>query len=139
MKRNSSETELHKQLNELKESFINHSYKEHFVTDQSNRTSEVTRDALLTSKQKIENKPRITLLLKFTKTLPNIKRTIDEHWHLLQISPELKNALQEKRIIKYKRKRNLKEKTRNLSLYTFPKVESYICKVHFYIANNKEI
>ena len=110
LKKICSETsELNKHLNDLKESFINRSYKEHFRTDQFNRISEVTREALLTSKQKIANKPRIPLVLKFNRTLPNIKKVIDEHWHLLQINPKLKNAFQGKPIIAYKRNRNLKE------------------------------
>ena len=50
---------INKYLNDLKESFINRGYKEHFLTDQFNLISEVTRKALLTSKQKIANKPRI--------------------------------------------------------------------------------
>ena len=80
LKKICSETsELSKHLNELKESFINRSYKEHFLTGQFNRISEVTREALLTSQQKIANKPRILLVLKFDRTLPTIKKIIDEH------------------------------------------------------------
>ena len=41
---------------ELKESFINHDYKENFITNQFNRISEVTREALLTSKPKLAKK-----------------------------------------------------------------------------------
>ena len=109
LKKICSETsELNKHLNELKESFINRGYKEHFLIDQFSQISEVTREALLHSKQKIANKPRIPLVLKFKRTL-NIKKVIDEHWHLLQINPKLKNAFQEKPIIAYKRNRNLKK------------------------------
>ena len=49
-------------------------------------------EALLSSKQKIENKPRIPLVLKFNITLLNIKKIADAHCHLLQINPKLKNA-----------------------------------------------
>ena len=49
------------------------------------------------------------LQLSFNRPLPNIKKSIDKHWHLLQInSPKLKNALQERPIIAYKRNGNLK-------------------------------
>ena len=37
------------------------------------------------------NKLRIPLVLKFKRTLPNIKKII-EHWHLLQVNPKLKNT-----------------------------------------------
>ena len=93
LKKICSETSaLNEHLKELKESFINRGYKKHFLTDQFNRISEVTTEALLSSKQKIENKPRIPLVLKFNITLPNIKKIIDAHCHLLQINPKLKNA-----------------------------------------------
>ena len=100
---------LNKRLNELRESFIHCGYKETFLTDQFNRISEVTRKALLNSKQKTANKPRIPLVLKFNITLSNIKEVIDEYWHLLQINPKLKNTSQGKPIIACKRNRNLKE------------------------------
>ena len=35
------------------------------------------------------------LVPKLNRTLLNIKKIIDEHWHLLQINPKLKNAFQE--------------------------------------------
>ena len=57
----------------------------------------------------IANKPRIPLVLKFKRTLPNIKKIIDEHWHLLQINSKLKNTFQANPIIAYKRNKNLKE------------------------------
>ena len=93
LKKICSETSaLNEHLKELKESFINRGYKKHFLTDQFKRISEVTTEALLSSKQKIENKPRIPLVLKFNITLPNIKKIIDAHCHLLQINNKLKNA-----------------------------------------------
>ena len=70
-------SKLNKHLDELKESFINRGYKENFLADQFNRISEVTREALLSSKPKIANKPRIALVLKFNRTLPNIKKISD--------------------------------------------------------------
>ena len=68
-------------------------------------------EALLTLKRETANKPRPPLILKFNRTPPNIKGIIDKHWHLLQISPKLRNTFQEKPIIAYKRNRNLKEIT----------------------------
>ena len=50
----------------------------YILSDQVNRISEVTREALLGSKQTIVNKPRILLLLKLNRTLPNITKIIDE-------------------------------------------------------------
>ena len=84
----SDTSELNKHLDELQKSFINRGYKENFLTDQFNRISEVTRESLLTSRR--PNKPRIQLVLKFNRTLLNIKKLIDKQWHLLQINPKLK-------------------------------------------------
>ena len=93
LKKICSETsELDKHLGELKESFINRGCRENF---QFNRILEATREALLTSKPKTANKPRIPLVLKFNRTLQKFNRTLglfDKHWHLLQINPKLKNA-----------------------------------------------
>ena len=50
-----------------------------FLTDQFNRISEATREALLVPKPKPVNKPGISLALKFNKTLPKIKEIIDKH------------------------------------------------------------
>ena len=75
----SEKSELNKHLDDLKESFINCGYKENFLTERFNRISEVTREVLLTSKAKVANKPRIPLLLKFSRTIPNIKEIIDKH------------------------------------------------------------
>ena len=87
-------------------------YKENFITEQSNQTSEITREALLFLKPKIEkigNKPRIPLVMKFNRVLPNIREIIDKHWDLLHINPKLKNAFQERPKIAYKKNRNFKE------------------------------
>ena len=91
------------------ESFINRGYKGNFLIDQFNQISKVTREALSTSKPKIANKLRIPLVLKFNRTLPNIKKIIDKQWHLLQINPTLKNAFRRRPITAYKKNRNLKE------------------------------
>ena len=63
---------------------------------------------MLTSRQKLANKPRVLLVLKFNRTLPNIKKIIDEHGHLLQINPKLTNEFRERPIIVHERNRNLK-------------------------------
>ena len=63
---------------------------------------------MLTSRQKLANKPRVLLVLKFNRTLPNIKKIIDEQIHLLPVNPKLTNPFQEKPIIVHKRNTNLK-------------------------------
>ena len=78
----------------MKESFINSRFKGSFLTDQFNRTPDVSRKALTINQ-------RIPPTLKFNITLPNIRKFIDKHWHLLQINPKLKNAFQKSPRIAY--------------------------------------
>ena len=101
-------SDLIKDINELKESFISHGYKGNFLIDQFIRISEVTEDALLTSESKIANTPTIPLALKFNRTLLKLKKIIDKHCHLLEINPKLKDVFTERPIIAYKRNANLR-------------------------------
>ena len=72
--------------------------------------SEVTKEALLNSKLKIANKPRIQLVIKLNRTLPKIKEIIDKYWHLLQMkNNKLKNSFHKRPTLGYKRNRNLKK------------------------------
>ena len=83
--------EVHKHLHGLTESFIKRGYKENFLIDQFNKISEITREALLTSKPKAANKPRIPLPLKFNRTLTNtLRKSLT-----LALIINLKNTFQE--------------------------------------------
>ena len=41
------------------------------------------------------------------QTLPNVKQTINMHWHLLQINSNLRTAFQQQPFIAYRRNKNL--------------------------------
>ena len=83
--------------------------KKIFSEKKKKKNIKSNKGRFINSKPKTANKPRIPLVLKFNRTLPNIKEIIDKHWHLLQINPKLKNIFQERPVIGYRKNRNLKE------------------------------
>ena len=99
-------SELSKNLQVLKESFINWGFKEKFLDTEFQRLSEIERDALLTpkSKEKDKKNPFITT---YIKTLPNVKQIINKHWHLLQINSNLRTAFEQEPLKAYRRNKNL--------------------------------
>ena len=62
-------SELSKNLQVLKKSFINRGFKEKFLDTEFQRLSEIERDALLTPKSKEKDKKRIPFITTYNKTL----------------------------------------------------------------------
>ena len=89
--------------------FVVKERRKKFFPKKKEKNIKSNKGRFINSKPKTANKPRIPLVLKFNRTLPNIKEIIDKHWHLLQIKPKLKNIFQERPIIGYRKNRNLKE------------------------------
>ena len=100
-------SELSKNLQVLKESFINRGFKEKFLDTEFQRLSEVERDALLTPKSKEKDPKIIPFITTYNKTLPNLKQIINKHWHLLQINSNLRTAFEQESLIAYRRNKNL--------------------------------
>ena len=101
-------SELSKNLQVLKESFINRGFKEKFLDTEFQRLSEIERDALLIPKSKEkDHKKRIPSIKTYNKTLRNLKQIINKHWHLLQINSNLRTAFEQEPLIAYRRNKNL--------------------------------
>ena len=108
LKRICAETsELSKNLQVLKESFINRGFKEKFLDREFQRLSEIERDALLTPKSKEKDQKKIPFITTYNKTLRNLKQIINKHWHLLQINLNLRTAFEQDPPIAYRRNKNL--------------------------------
>ena len=92
----------------IKKKFSSREYPIEVLEEQLARASTVARTDLLTvkEKEKDDNLPFTTI---FNKTLPNIKYTIDKHWHLLQTNPKIAPTFKEKPIVAFKRNKNLKD------------------------------
>ena len=99
-------SELSKNLQVLKESFINRGFKEKFLDTEFQRLSEIGRDALLTPKSKEKDQKRIPFITKYNKTLPILKQIVNKHWHLLQINSNLRTAFEQEPVIAYRRNKN---------------------------------
>ena len=100
-------SEPSKNLQVLKESFINRGFKEKFLDTEFQRLSEIERDALLTPKSKEKDKKRIPFITTYNKTLPNVKQIIKKHLHLLQTNSNLRTAFEQEPLIAYRRSKNL--------------------------------
>ena len=72
-------SELSKNLQVLKESFINRCFNEKFLDTEFPRLSEIERDALLTPNSKEKDQKRIPFITTYNKTLPNLKQMINKH------------------------------------------------------------
>ena len=100
-------SELSKNPQVLKESFINRGFKEKFLNTKFQRLSEIERDALLTPKSKEKDQKRIPFITTYNKTLPNLKQIINKPWHLLQINSNLRTTFEQEPPIAYGRNKNL--------------------------------
>ena len=100
-------SEISKNLQVLKESFIDRGFKEKVLDREFQRLSEIERDALLTPKSKEKDQKRIPFITIYNKTLPNLKQIINKHWHLLQINSNLRTTFEQEPLIAYRRNKNL--------------------------------
>ena len=96
-------SELSKNLQVLKESFINRGFKENFVDTELQRLL----TPLLTPKSKEKDQKRIPFITTYNKTLTNLKQIINKHWYLLQIHSNLRTAFEQEPLIAYRRNKNL--------------------------------
>ena len=87
-------SELSKNLQVLKESFINRDFNSKFLDTELKPLSEIQRDALLAPKS-IEKDKRTPFVITYDKTLPNVKQIINKDWDLLQINSNLRTALEQ--------------------------------------------
>ena len=101
-------SELLKNLQVLKESFINRGFKEKFLDTEFQRLSEIERDPLLTPKSKEKDQKIIPFITTYNKTLPSLKQIINKYWHLLPINSNLRTAFEQEPLIAYRLNKNLR-------------------------------
>ena len=104
----SEEKEFEKAAGQLKEKLKQRGYKDNEIQIQIERAKEHNRNTLLQSQnQQICN--GIPCVVTYNKSLPNIKESIDKHWDLLQINPNLEQTFQQKPFMSFKRGKNLRD------------------------------
>ena len=91
----------------LKESFINRGFKVKFLDTEFQRLSEIKKKTLLAPRSKEKDQNRIPFVVRYNR--PNVKQMINKHWHLLQISSNLRTAFDQEPIITYRRNKHLKD------------------------------
>ena len=57
------------------------------------------------------NTNKIQLITTYNRTLPNVQKAIEKHWHLLKINNEISKVFTEKSIIAYRRNKNIQDLT----------------------------
>ena len=75
-------SKLSKNLQVLKESFINRGFNEKFLDTEFQRLSEIERDALLAPKSKGKDQKRFRFVITYNKTDKTLKQIINKHWNL---------------------------------------------------------
>ena len=86
--------ELSKNLQVLKESFINRDFNEKLLDTEFQRLPKIERNALLTPRWKEKDQNIIYFLITCNKILSNVKQIINKHWHLLKINSNLRTAFE---------------------------------------------
>ena len=104
----SSNEKAKESMLEIQMKFASRKYPKEVLNEQLARTETITRQDLLADKEK-ERGNRLPFIATFNKTLPNIKGTMDKHWHLLQTNPKIAPAFKEKPLVAFRRNKNLKD------------------------------
>ena len=104
----SKEEEAKDAMQEIKIKFANRGYPTGMLDKQLRKAETVTRKDLLDLKPKEPGK-RIPFTATFNKNLPNIRATLNKHWHLLQTNPKIAPTFTEKPIVAFERNKNLKD------------------------------
>ena len=87
------------------------------INHQINKARQSDRKKQLEPKDK-STKTNKVLAITYNKNLPNLKKAIDNNWHILSINPEIAPTFQQKPILAFRRNPNLgqllfKHKLRN--------------------------
>ena len=66
----------------------------------------IPRETLLTNNNTIKER-KLPIIVTYNKSLPNIKKAIDDNWHILSINQTISENFHEKSRITYIRNKNL--------------------------------
>ena len=77
---------LHNNCKQLLNTLTKRSYNKTNTTTQVNRAITIPRNEL-PNKIKTSNTERLSLIVTYNRTLPDLKAIIDKNWHILQIEP----------------------------------------------------
>ena len=102
----STTEEYEKHTENLKKQLIKKGYPETMVIEEIQKATNQDRTRLL-NKEKTETGNHLTLCVTYSKTIPNIKTILEKHWHILNVSPELKKLFENKPLLNFRKNKNL--------------------------------
>ena len=73
---------------------------------QIEKAHNIPRETLLTNNKTIKDS-KLPIIVTYNKNLPNIKKAIDDNWHILSINQTISDHFPEKPRITYRRNKNL--------------------------------
>ena len=113
----SEPSEFEKHTTTLSKKLVDREYDQRMINHQINKARQSDRKKQLEPKDK-SIKTNKVLAITYNKNLPNLKKAIDNNWHILSINPEIAPTFQQKPILAFRRNPNLgqllfKHKLRN--------------------------
>ena len=103
----SMEDDYREGITKLKQQFMERGYKESELQTITESKQYQYRDDLLKHRKKSGN-DNITFITTYNKSLPNIRKCIDDNWDLLHINNRITTAFNTKPRIAYRRNANLR-------------------------------
>ena len=104
----SNTTDADDAMKDVQKKLKQRGYPKEVLDEQLKRAEPIKREELLIEKTKKEDR-RIPFTVTYNKSLPNIRQTIDKHWHMLLTNPMLAQTFQKKPTLAFRRNRNLKD------------------------------
>ena len=103
----SRESDYIKRRKELKSHLRKRGYSSRFIEGQLQKVDKIDRSDLLTYKTKEEKNDRVSLVITYSKHLPDIQKISRDHLPLLHKSIEMQEIFDKHPLVAFKRDRNL--------------------------------
>ena len=100
-------SEVISNLKDLKDALIKRNYHSKFSGPSLERAMNVDRKVLLENKEKSSTQGNLPLVLTYNKVLPNIKKALDKHWHILSLDENVRTVFDKRPFIACRRNANL--------------------------------
>ena len=94
-----TKNDLNQYFQELKQQVINQGYKAELINKHKNSRKNCLEKTF----------KRISLVLKYNRSLPNISKVVRKHWNILSINNSFKEIFQNERVTAFKCCKNLKK------------------------------
>ena len=102
----STNNEFQDSCDTLSNKLIERGYQQQEINEGIGRAKTSDTQKLLEKETKKQSN-RTSLVLRYNRTIPNVKRAITNNWNLLHINQEFKDVFQEPRILALRKNKNL--------------------------------